>query len=256
MFASEHGDGPAVVLLHGQPGGAADWDLVVPRLDGFRVLVADRPGYGTNRDRARGFSGNADALAAALDERGIASTTVVGHSWGGGAALAFAHRFPERTHGAVLVAPVGSPLSVHVFDHVLGAPVVGDALAFAAIGLGARLVVGRAVDRELRHAPADARDAARRAHIHWTAAWRSFAIEQRALLRELPAITRSLATITAPSVVMIGTRDRIIPVRAAIDVANALPAGRLVVVPNAGHLLPFEQPDAIADAVRQVARPG
>jgi pimeloyl-ACP methyl ester carboxylesterase len=78
-----------VVLLHGQPGSAADWQQVASRLpEALRVVALDRPGYGASRQGAGGFAVNARAVLAELDARGIERAVLVGHSYGGGVALA------------------------------------------------------------------------------------------------------------------------------------------------------------------------
>ena len=60
VHASLQGSGPVVVMLHGQPGGARDFDRVLPLLGGLSVLVPDRPGY--DGTPAEGFLGNARAV--------------------------------------------------------------------------------------------------------------------------------------------------------------------------------------------------
>ena len=87
---------PPVLLLHGQPGGARDWDQVVQALD-HRVptIVVDRPGW-DGHSAPRDLPGNAAATLAALDARGAGRATVVGHSFGGAIALHLAPRPARR----------------------------------------------------------------------------------------------------------------------------------------------------------------
>ena len=59
LASIDRGSGPPVVLLHGQPGSGAAWDLVTQRLaPGFRVLAPDRPGYGQSSEEALGLAGH------------------------------------------------------------------------------------------------------------------------------------------------------------------------------------------------------
>ncbi|MFL5886032.1 MAG: alpha/beta fold hydrolase, partial [Thermoleophilaceae bacterium] len=96
LFATDDGSGPAVLLVHGQPGTGADWAGVARALrDRFRVIVPDRPGYGSTGGRAAGIADNADALAGMLVDRGVDSAIVAGHSWGAGVAIALAERHPQ-----------------------------------------------------------------------------------------------------------------------------------------------------------------
>ena len=97
--------GREVVLLHGQPGSGSDWRQVADQLPGtLRVVALDRPGYGTNRQRAGGFAFNARAVLAELDARGIERAVLVGHSYGGGVALSLARLAPGRGEALSLLA--------------------------------------------------------------------------------------------------------------------------------------------------------
>jgi pimeloyl-ACP methyl ester carboxylesterase len=253
------GAGPAVVLLHGQPGSAADWQWLAPKLaDEFCVLVPDRPGYGRTAGDAVGFDGNARSLVALLDAAGTDRAVVVGHSWAGGAALAAAERYPERVAGLVLVASVGPGDRPGWEDRLLAAPMAGDIIAVLTIGLPGRLLgsarVQQAVDRRLHGQALDVVRA-----LAWltgartgTRVWRSFVIEQRALLSELPRLEPGLADISAPTQVVNGESDRIVPVAVGYHLARAIPGAGHTVIPHAGHLLPHDHPGVIADAVRQV----
>lgn len=249
----DEGHGPPVVLLHGQPGRARDWDLVSARLRAdHRVLAPDRPGYGGTPGPARGFAANADEAVGLLDERGIDTATFVGHSWGGGVALAAAQRHPQRVAALVLVASVGTRTALQAFDRLLAVPVLGDSLAFVGFRLLGRVVlaphVRAAVAREVDVIPLpDLR--ARVQEWRQASVWRTFAAEQRALVAQTPALEDALGSIDVPTTVVAGERDSMVPARAAADLADAIPAARLVRLPDVGHLLPYEAPDAVADAI-------
>ena len=101
------GKGPAVLVIHGTPGGY-DGPLATLKLkhaeqDGFRYLVPSRPGYlRTPISIGRTPVEQADALAMLIDSLGIQTTAVVGISGGGPAALQFALRHPDRCSALVL----------------------------------------------------------------------------------------------------------------------------------------------------------
>src|SRR5258708_5688288 len=97
-----------LVLLHGQPGSAADWLQVAGRLPAqFHAVAVDRPGYGSSRRPAGGFAANARAVLDDLDARGIRRAVLVGHSYGGGVALSAASLAPHRVEAVVLLGSVG-----------------------------------------------------------------------------------------------------------------------------------------------------
>lgn len=155
IVAVVRGHGPPVVLLHGQPGSAADWGPLRRLLeDDYTVIVPDRPGYGRTGGTALGFRGNADAVADLLDRCGISSATIVGHSWGGGVAIALAEGHPGRVAGLVLVSSVGPGDPLSRLDRLLAIPPVGTAIAAVvlnAAGLVLSLAaVRRYIDRRVR----------------------------------------------------------------------------------------------------------
>src|SRR5260370_23765622 len=111
-----------LVLLHGQPGSAADWDQVAGLLPArFHAVAADRPGYGSSQLPAGGFGANARAVLDDLNLRGIERAVLVGHSYGGGVALSVASLAPHRVEAVVLLASVG-PGCANVWDRLLAAP--------------------------------------------------------------------------------------------------------------------------------------
>ncbi|HET9071146.1 MAG TPA: alpha/beta hydrolase [Acidimicrobiales bacterium] len=257
----DRGEGPAVVLLHGQPGTSADWSAVVPLLaDRFRVLAPDRPGYGRTAGPAAGFAGNAEAVLAHLDRAGVGRAVVAGHSWGGGVALRLAALAPDRVAGLVLAASVGADTPTPL-DRVLALPPLGDLLVAAAlVGTGRALSVP-AVRRRLRGRLPPARSTALEALLRAgdggrrsSPAWRSFAVEQRAFVAEAAGLAAGLPGIACPAEVVVGAADRVVTPVAARRLAAAIPAARLVELPGVGHLLPHDAPHALARAVTGAAR--
>jgi pimeloyl-ACP methyl ester carboxylesterase len=245
------------VLLHGQPGSAGDWALVAANLArDHRVIIPDRLGYGRTGGRAAGFAANANAVVKLLGTLGVARALVVGHSWAGGIGIALALDFPEPVAGLALVSSVapGDPLGR--LDRLLARPVVGTALAATTLSTaGGVLSWGptRAfADWRMRaHSEAHLADLTR----SWRrrATWRSFAVEQRSLVHELPGMAPRLASITIPTVVIAGSIDRVVPVASGRRLAEAIPGAMLEIVPGGGHLLPQLQPGTVASAIRRLA---
>src|SRR5260370_18693246 len=111
-----------LVLLHGEPGSAADWQQVMARLPPtLHAVAVDRPGYSSSRQPAAGFAGNARAVLAELDSRDIARAVLVGHSYGGGVALSAASLAPHPVEALILLASVG-PACLNGWDRLLAAP--------------------------------------------------------------------------------------------------------------------------------------
>ena len=260
LVADVSGKGPPVALLHGQPGSALDWQSVMPLLsDSFTVIVPDRLGYGRTGGDAAGFEANASALAALLDDLTVDRAVITGYSWAGGVALAFADLFPSRTAGLVLAASVGPGERFRWEDRILATPWLGEALAALTLGATGRVLrsarIHRLADRRLSGPTRQAVNVLSGltgAEPPGTV-WRSFVTEQRVLLRDIDGLGPGLAAISAPTAVINGSSDRLVRPNVADDLAARIPGAVHTIVAGAHHLLPHEQPGAIAAAVRQVA---
>jgi pimeloyl-ACP methyl ester carboxylesterase len=115
------GSGPDVVLIHGASGSLRDFtfDLAKRLGDRYRVIAVDRPGHGWSA-RPKTFRGifNLDAetpsdqarlIREALSHLGVSRPIVVGHSYGGAVALAWALDVPDETGGVVLLGAASMP---------------------------------------------------------------------------------------------------------------------------------------------------
>ena len=130
------GDGPAVVLLHGYVGdGEATWHRQLSALGDELTLIAwDAPGAGASPDppESLGMAGYADCLAGFLAALGIARPHLVGLSFGGALALAFAARHPGRARSLAVVsgyAGWGGSLPPEVVDRRLAQAMALSGLA-------------------------------------------------------------------------------------------------------------------------------
>jgi pimeloyl-ACP methyl ester carboxylesterase len=247
----------AALLLHGQPGSARDWNPILDRLDSRVAAIAlDRPGWdGTSA--ASDLAGNSRAALRALDEHDLGWATVVGHSFGAAVGAWLAVHHPDRVAGLVLVSPAANVASLSRLDRWLAAPVVGYmASATALTGVGAALTVGPVRRRIARGLAIDDRYlSAVGQRLLSPGAWRAFVEEQRVLIRDLPALERRLVEITAPTVIVAGDQDHVVPRGSVSRLARQIPGATLRLVDHAGHLLPLHSADALARIVGEVAAP-
>ena len=240
-----------VVLLHGQPGGAADWAEVVAALPARPSPIAfDRPGWDGVR-RATDLEGNAIAALERMDRAGAGQAVVVGHSLGGAIAAWLAATRPERVRALVLVAPAANSASLYRLDRWLAAPLVGELAAGLTLGgFGLTLAMPGAL-RPIAGLtgidPAYLRRAA--TMIRRPAAWWSYSAEQRALVDGMAELERRLPAIRAPTIILTGSADRIIPPPSTRALADQIPGAELRVVEGAGHLLPQTRAAVVAAAV-------
>ena len=215
-----------LLLLHGQPGSAADWRRVQARLPApLQTVAVDRPGYGSSARAAAGFAGNARAVVDVLDARGISQAVLVGHSYGGGVALSAASLAPDRVEALVLLASVG-PGCLNALDRLMAARGTGPLCAMIAVALTRWIPGGD-------HHPM----------------WRTFLTEQRALVREVDQLTSLLPRIRAPVLLLADPRDIVVPVATARRLERALPEARLQLIRGSGHGLPGRAPGRVANAI-------
>ncbi|WGL53551.1 alpha/beta hydrolase [Nocardioides sp. BP30] len=220
------GDGPPVVLLHG--GGCSLEELrpLAESLGGaYRVHAAERPGHGRTPDREGPYS-YAEAVAdtlAYLDALGLADAHLVGFSDGAIIGLLLARDHPGRVRSLVPIAANLDPGGLRTDGSERAMP------------------TGLAHEIEVRNAalsPGGAELVARvegKLHALWE-------VEPR-----IPAT--SLATITAPTLVMAGQHDLVALEHTAL-IARSVPGAELCIVPGTGHLLVVERPAFVSYVVR------
>jgi pimeloyl-ACP methyl ester carboxylesterase len=246
-----------VVLLHGQPGSPADWEAVIARLPPqLRASAADRPGYGASPHAAGGFTANAEAVLADLDARGAQGAVLVGHSWGGGVALRAASLAPDRVRAVVLLAGVGPGCDTSL-DWLLAAPGIGALSSLLAFRWTPWIARARLAWLRWRHGrplyPGESASLQVWAYAderRWPL-WRTFLIEQRALLRELGELAAATESVQVPVLLIADPADRVVPVKTSRRLAEMLPDARLILVEGAGHHLPRRAPRAVADAIAE-----
>jgi pimeloyl-ACP methyl ester carboxylesterase len=255
---------PTIVLLHGQPGSSASFwplrrELLLQLPAGVRVLAPDRPGYGANPLPATGYQGNVRWLQDWLAHVQAGPTALVGHSWAGGVAALAAARQPSSVAALVLLASIG-PECLFKHDRVLAAPVLGELSAYGALRLGRPLVrwsarsalIDALAEADLPHGRSSS------AAMRQRPIWRSFLTEQRALIKELADLNAALPSITAPTAVINGDQDSVIPSGTPIALLDSIRHADGHRIEGAGHDLPVRRPAEVARLIAGLvtAQPG
>ena len=262
-----------VVLAHGWAQGRATWDAVARDLvdDGLRVVRFDQRGHG---DSERGdpsvltLTLLGDDLAAVIEElTGAAPVVLAGHSMGGMATMALARRRPdligERVQAVALVStsagglrevglllprplrPVAARAIAPVMAHVHGRTrdkTRGVLIRIADL-LTRRSTFGRAADRT---AVAAARQLIAATHPE-------VILGCSRAMAEHDEVSSLVALRAVPVAVLVGSRDVLTPTDHARLIAEES-HGRLVVCPDAGHMLPVEAADVVLDTLLELVR--
>jgi glycerol-3-phosphate dehydrogenase len=262
-FVDFGGSGPAMVLVHGLGGAAENWFAVGSTLARrARVVAPDLMGFGRTPPGRDGVEVHANQqlldrfLAAVVGGPAI----LVGNSMGGLIAMMEAARSPARVAGLVLVSPAqprprGAPIDwpLLLAMIVYSIPVLGRWLWRRRVK---RLGPAGLVDNLFRivcvdpsRVPPDVREAhvaltaERLAHMPWSE--QAFATAARSVMRALGRKQEwqaMVSAITAPTLVIQGARDRLVPLMASRLLAQQRPDWRLEVLEDIGHVAQLEDP--------------
>jgi pimeloyl-ACP methyl ester carboxylesterase len=246
----EAAEGQAIVLLHAIGLARVSWEWVLPRVAEFgRAWAFDLLGFGESDkppDADYRVSAQADRIVAALDSLGVREAVWVGNSMGAAIALAAAVRHPERVSALALLAPATYrdmlPLWAGLTTRVPGAPL---AVRFGALPLTTGALLYTFVDpRRL-----DPRHVATYARYLWSpgGAVALRAATQALYSSDLDRLTPRYPEVRCPTLILHGTRDRILPKAAALWLARDLPNARLQWLEGLGHFPQEEAPDRIGD---------
>lgn len=261
----ERGDpaAPCVVLFHGNGSMLQDLTIsgLVDLLAGdHRVICFDRPGFGHSlRPRSRTWTATAQAalFVKALHQLNAREPVIMGHSWGTLVAIALSFRNDYPIQGLVLASGYYFPTARWDVWMMSGpaVPILGDLVRYTlgpiiswAILPGAfrKLFAPRSVPQKFQDEfPASLTIRPKQLRA---------AAEESALLIPTAAEFRSsYGSIRCPVSICHGTEDAIIEAQQARDLQRAL-KGRtdLYLIQNAGHMVTYADPAAIAQAVRSI----
>jgi len=223
-----------VLLVHGWQNDASSWDPLVAGLDGYRRTLVDLPGCGRSPAPAAWERSTIDELgrdlAQLLGELAILHPVIIGHSLGGAIAIELALAEPDLPAGLVLFGPASTTgldfVSAADFEVLIHpTPEQRRALIRAAFHR-------RPTDEELDALEAIVA-AAHPHHVEGAArSMRSFTVQQR------------LGEITAPTLVVVGDRDRHVPLRNHLATWQQLRRAGLHVIHDVGHVPFVEDPVA------------
>ncbi|MEX0646040.1 MAG: alpha/beta hydrolase, partial [Parvularculaceae bacterium] len=236
--------------LHGFIVSLESWDGWAKSLsDRYRVIRFDLAGHGlTGPDPQKRYAPTERAafVGDVMDALGVESAYIAGNSLGGLAAWRFAATNPERVRGLILVSP-GAYSVNGVSDTPVEAPQAMQVFLRTAPEAGIRFSLGRVYGDDAK--VTEARVVLMRDMMRRRGNGEAFveSIEEFTL----PDPTADLAKITAPTLILWGAEDIIIPVADGKRLESAISNSRLIVYDGVGHVAQEEEPDATAAAVAE-----
>ncbi len=244
-------DAPAVIFLHGFGSSLHTWEDWAHSIEAdFRVIRYDQPGFGlTGPDPSGDYSDTRSVavLTALMDRLGLARADIVGHSMGGRIAWTFAATHPERVAKLVLMAPDGFASPGLAYGVAPRIPVVAKALRYVLPRFMVRMSLVPAFGN--RTLATDAlltryRDMLLAPGVRGAILQR---MEQTVLVDPEPLLHR----ISAPTLLVWGDKDPMVPISNAADYLRDIARSRLDTMSGLGHL---PQEEAAAETIEPVER--
>ncbi|PIT82851.1 alpha/beta fold hydrolase [Limnohabitans sp. 15K] len=242
-------DGPVLLLLHGFGSSLQTWDVWSSQLEqNFRVIRLDLPGFGlTGPSPVNDYSEKNDlaTLTRFVNKLGLSSFSVIGHSMGGKMAWGLAAAEPDRVKALVLMAPDGFPDAKDIGSKPYEMPSVMGLMKFCL----PKLLVRKSIEPAFFNTNALTDHLVNRYYDMLRAPGVRAAILDRGNQTVYTDPVPRLKRITAPTLLIWGEQDRLIPSSNAKSYAGVLPVSKTVLLPNLGHLIQEEQPEV---GLRQV----
>jgi len=266
MHYEEHGEGVPFVFLHGNPASSYVWRRVLPHFVGVRSLAPDLIGMGRSSkpEIDYSFADHAAYLDAWMDALGLDGVVLVGHDWGGALAFDWASRHPDRVRGLAFMETIIRPMGwddlpgagsrprYEMLRSPAGEQKVLDENFFIEQALRATIMTGLSdADLDVYRAPYPTRES-RRPLLAWP---RSTPIEgePKDVVERVEAYDRWLAVgAEVPKLLLTfeGSPETLLVGPAMVDWCRKnIAALDVVGCGPAKHVVPEDQPDAIARAV-------
>ncbi len=232
---------PPVILIHGAGGDHLYWPPQLRRLPNERIFALDLPGHGKSRGIGHHtIEDYANSILAFMEALKLASAVLIGHSMGGAVALQAALEAPKSMIGLALL---GSAARLRVGSRLLHL-------------LADRSRVQAAVDLIIEQSFAPETSP------------RFVELAKQRMLESRPSVLygdfqacnafeppfEQVARIAAPTLIIFGAEDKMVPVATGRVLQEQLPQSRLEIVAAAGHMVMLEQPERVAELLSAFLR--
>jgi pimeloyl-ACP methyl ester carboxylesterase len=245
LLYAEQGDptGIPLLLLHGYADSWRSFELVLPYLpDSVRTIALSQRGHGDASRPPEGYRPHdfAADLAEFMDILQLESSVIAGGSSGGFAARRFAVDYPERTLGLILL---GSPFTLHDKPGVL--ELWESTISKLTDPVDPRFVRDFQESTHVRPVPEN--------FLH-TVVNESLKVPARVWRSTLEGLleddsSESLARIKAPTLILWGDQDTVVPLSDQEKLTAEIESSRLVVYPDVGHAIYWEEPSQVASDI-------
>jgi len=250
------GEGPALLMLHGNPTSSLVWEQVIDRLSPlFRCIAPDYPGFGKSvATDGYGFSPqeHAEVVAQLIEHVDLRDYILVMQDWGGPIGIAAAVRDPSRVAGLVIANTWAWPLNgdpkVEIMSRLMGGPLGRFAIKRFNLFVNATLPLGH---RLRKLTPAEMEQY--RSAFPTPASRVPTAVLPRALTKDRVFLAHCEASVARlshlPALIVWADRDIAFGHKELERWQHLLANSTTVPIPGAGHFLQSDAPDAVAEAI-------
>lgn len=262
-YLERPGAEPAVLLIHGLPGTAEDFEDVTPLIAGHRTIAIDRPGFGFSTGGYHSFDRQLQAVEEVIEKLHLGKPVLVGHSYGGTISLAYAERHPGAVRGLVLVDAAAGDCARHDnaftraqarFIQAIELPVIAQVadLTFSQL---VRTASAEPAEKEaFSPAPVNPKHRHRVLAINLKHGnLEAYAGEILHANKEIDGVNRGLGSLRVPTVVIQGAQDKLVKPQCGRSIAASVPGAKLQMAPG-GHMAPYTHPQAVAAAASALSR--
>jgi pimeloyl-ACP methyl ester carboxylesterase len=232
----DEGKRPPVILLHGAGGTHLYWPFEIRRLIGYHVYALDLPGHGKSAGRGQqSIAGYTTAVKEWMDALHMHRAVFIGHSLGSAVVLTLALDYPDQVIGIGILG--GAPrlrVAADILENSASPTTFHNAVEkIVALSFAPQApprLVELAGQRMLETRPS--------------------VLRGDMLACDLFDVTERVNNIQQPALVLCGEEDHMTSVRQSQFLASALGNARLVIIPEAGHMVMLEKPEEVAGAIR------
>lgn len=256
--------GVPIVLVHGASGNLGDMvESLMPRLaERHQVIAFDRPGHGwSERPKQAGITNpavQARLIHDALSVLNIERPVMLGHSWGGAVATAYALEFPDALSGLLVLSG-----ATHVWEgktawyhRLVAMPVLGSLFLNTLMAPGGQMLMGPGVDGNFAPniAPPDYAQRIGLPLLFRPANFRANSADSSGLRAWLAGQSKRYSEIRTPTIIITGNRDKTVWAKLhSYALHEAIAGSEMIKLVGVGHMPHYVRPDLVADALTRLS---
>jgi len=258
LHYSDHGHGPAIMMIHGLCGQMRNFSYALTDrlVADHRVILVDRPGSGYSAAApSAAIPAQAELIAGLIDALRLDRPLIVGHSLGGAIALALALDHPDKVGGLALISPLTQPQdSVPPAFRAMSiaSPLVRRAVAWTIATPLGLLSGSKGTDAVFapEPAPADFGTKGGGVLVLRPGAFHAASTDIAAARADMATLAARYAELSVPVAILFGREDAILdPELHGAKIAADMPRVDLTLIPG-GHMIPVTAPEQVAAWIR------